>query len=62
MAANTLRLHCVLRAMLEKVYRAFLDPEAMAKWRPPASPEAPNTKIQAPVNAQASTFKRNGDE
>src|ERR1041385_5178463 len=35
MATNTIRLHRVLRAPPERVYRAFLDPEAMAKWLPP---------------------------
>ena len=35
MPAGTIRLHCVLRAKPERVYRAFLDPEAMAKWLPP---------------------------
>lgn len=35
MAANTVRLHRILRAKPERVYRAFLDPEAMAKWLPP---------------------------
>src|SRR5947209_3777592 len=32
---NTIRLHRILRAAPEKVYRAFLDPDAMAKWLPP---------------------------
>ena len=32
---NTIRLHRVLRAPAERVYRAFLEPEAMAKWLPP---------------------------
>jgi len=32
---NTIRLHRVLRAAPEKVYRAFLDADAMAKWLPP---------------------------
>ena len=32
---NTLRLHRVLRAPAERIYRAFLDPEALAKWLPP---------------------------
>jgi len=32
---NTIRLHRVLRANPRRVYRAFLDPEAMAKWLPP---------------------------
>ena len=32
---NTVQLHRVLRATPERVYRAFLDPDAMAKWLPP---------------------------
>ena len=32
---NTVHLHRVLRAAPEKVYRAFLDAEAMVKWLPP---------------------------
>jgi uncharacterized protein YndB with AHSA1/START domain len=32
---NTVRLHRVLRATPERVYRAFLDPDAMVKWLPP---------------------------
>jgi len=32
---NTVRLHRVLTAKPEKVYRAFLEPDAMAKWLPP---------------------------
>jgi uncharacterized protein YndB with AHSA1/START domain len=32
---NTVRLHRVLRAPAERVYRAFLEPEAMVKWLPP---------------------------
>jgi uncharacterized protein YndB with AHSA1/START domain len=35
MPTNTIKLHRVLRAAPEKVYRAFLDPAAMAKWLPP---------------------------
>lgn len=35
MATNTIRLHRVLRATPERIYRAFLDPDAMAKWLPP---------------------------
>lgn len=35
MSTSTIRLHRVLRAPPEKVYRAFLDPDAMAKWLPP---------------------------
>jgi uncharacterized protein YndB with AHSA1/START domain len=32
---NTVRLHRVLAANPEKVYRAFLEADAMAKWLPP---------------------------
>jgi uncharacterized protein YndB with AHSA1/START domain len=32
---STIRLHRVLRAPPERVYRAFLDADAMAKWLPP---------------------------
>ena len=35
MATNTIRLHRVLRATPERVYRAFLDADALAKWLPP---------------------------
>ncbi len=35
MATGTVRLHRVLRAKAERVYRAFLDPDAKAKWLPP---------------------------
>ena len=34
-STNTVRLHRVLSAKPEKVYRAFLDADAMAKWLPP---------------------------
>ena len=34
-ATHTIRLHRVLRAKPEKVYRAFLEAEALAKWLPP---------------------------
>ena len=32
---NTVRLHRVLRAPAERVYRAFLDADAKSKWLPP---------------------------
>jgi uncharacterized protein YndB with AHSA1/START domain len=32
---NTVQFHRVLRSAPEKVYRAFLDADAMAKWLPP---------------------------
>src|SRR4051794_22644842 len=35
MTTGTVRLHRVLRAPPERIYRAFLDADAMAKWLPP---------------------------
>jgi len=35
MSTNTVRLHRVLRSTPERVYRAFVDPDAMVKWLPP---------------------------
>ena len=32
---NTIRLHRIIRTAPEKIYRAFLDPEALAKFLPP---------------------------
>jgi uncharacterized protein YndB with AHSA1/START domain len=35
MPTNTVRLHRVIRAAPDRIYRAFLDADAMAKWLPP---------------------------
>ena len=35
MAGNTVRFHRVLRSTPERIYKAFLDPDAMVKWLPP---------------------------
>lgn len=35
MSSRAVRLHRILRTKPEKVYRAFLEPDAMAKWLPP---------------------------
>ncbi|MCY1437361.1 Activator of Hsp90 ATPase -like protein [compost metagenome] len=35
MPTHTVRLHRVLRAPPERIYRAYLDPEALTKWMPP---------------------------
>lgn len=35
MSTNTVRLHRVIAAKPEKIYRAFLDPDALARWLPP---------------------------
>lgn len=34
-ASGTVRLHRVLRAPAERVYKAFIDADAMARWLPP---------------------------
>lgn len=33
--SSTVRFHRVLKAPAERIYRAFLDPDALAKWLPP---------------------------
>lgn len=35
MSAHTVKFHRILRAPAERVYRAFIDPEAVVKWLPP---------------------------
>lgn len=35
MSTRTVRLHRVLKATPERLYRAFIDPDAMVKWMPP---------------------------
>jgi uncharacterized protein YndB with AHSA1/START domain len=35
MSTTTIKLHRVLRSKPERVYKAFIDPDAMAKWLPP---------------------------
>jgi uncharacterized protein YndB with AHSA1/START domain len=35
MTTNTIKLHRVLKSKPERVYKAFLDPDAMVKWLPP---------------------------
>jgi uncharacterized protein YndB with AHSA1/START domain len=47
--SNTIRLHRVLRASPEKVYRAFLDADAMVKWLPPNGFTAKVHHIEAKV-------------
>jgi uncharacterized protein YndB with AHSA1/START domain len=49
MQNNTIRLHRVLRAAPEKIYKAFLDPDAMAKWLPPNGFTAKVQKMDAKV-------------
>lgn len=35
MATGTVKLHRVLRATRDRIYRAFLEPDALAQWLPP---------------------------
>ena len=46
---NTIRLHRVLKAPPERVYRAFLDPAAMCKWLPPNGFTGPVHHLEAKV-------------
>jgi uncharacterized protein YndB with AHSA1/START domain len=48
-ATNTVRLHRVLGAKPERVYRAFLDADALAKWLPPNGFTAKVHQIDATV-------------
>lgn len=52
MATNNIRLHRVLRAPPERVYRAFLDADAMAKWLPPHGFTAQVHHLDAKVGGQ----------
>jgi uncharacterized protein YndB with AHSA1/START domain len=54
MSTHTIRLHRVLRATPERVYRAFLDADAMAKWLPPNGFTATVHHLDAKVGG---TFK-----
>ena len=47
--SNTVRLHRVLRAPAERVYKAFIDPDAMVKWLPPHGFTAKVHEIDARV-------------
>ena len=47
---STVKFHRVLRAKPERVYRAFLDPDAMVKWLPPHGFTAKVYHMDAKVN------------
>ena len=47
--SNTVRLHRVLTAPPDRIYRAFLDPQAMAKWLPPHGFTAQFDRMDAKV-------------
>src|SRR5258706_14042215 len=46
---STIRLHRVLRGTPERVFRAFTDPDAMAKWLPPFGFTGKDHPIEAKV-------------
>jgi uncharacterized protein YndB with AHSA1/START domain len=48
-ATNTIRLHRVLKAPPERVYRAFLEPDALVQWIPPHGFTAKVHKMDAKV-------------
>lgn len=52
MATSTVRLHRVLAAPAERVYRAFISPEAMAKWLPPNGFTAKVHQMDAKVGGE----------
>jgi len=49
---GTVRLHRVLRTTPERLYRAFLDPDAMAKWLPPCGFTGKVHKMEAKVGGE----------
>jgi uncharacterized protein YndB with AHSA1/START domain len=49
---NTIKLHRVLRATPERVYRAFLDADAMAKWLPPHGFTGKVHRLEAKVGGE----------
>jgi uncharacterized protein YndB with AHSA1/START domain len=55
MSTNTVRLHRIIRSTPEKVYKAFLDADANAKWLPPNGFTCKVHHLEAKVGG---TFKR----
>ena len=49
MPANTVRLHRVLRVKPDKLYRAFIEPDALARWLPPNGFTCTVDKVDARV-------------
>jgi len=59
MADRSVRLHRVLKSSPERVYRAFLDPDAVVKWLAPHGFTCKVNKINATVGGTASmSFKK----
>jgi len=56
---NTVRLHRVLATTPEKLYRAFLEPDAVAKWLPPNGFACTVHHLEAKVGGTHKTSFRN---
>jgi uncharacterized protein YndB with AHSA1/START domain len=56
---NTVRLHRVLATTPEKLYRAFVEPDAMAKWLPPNGFAATVHAMEAKVGGRFRVSFRN---
>ncbi len=52
MTGNSIRLHRVIRTTPAKIYRAFLDPDALAKWLPPYGFTARVHQMEAKVGGR----------
>lgn len=59
MDTGTVKLHRVLTAKPEKVYRAFLEPDAVARWLPPHGFTCSVEKLEARVGGQFRMTFRN---
>lgn len=59
MATGTVRLHRVLKTTPERVYRAFLEPDAVAKWLPPYGFTCQVHQLEARVGGQHRMSFRN---
>lgn len=59
MSTNTVRLHRVLKAPAAKIYRAFLEPDALAKWLPPYGFTASVHQLEAQVGGTHRVSFRN---
>ncbi len=59
MSTHTIRLHRVIRTKPEKVYRAFLEADAMCKWLPPHGFTATMHHFEGQVNGSFRMSFRN---
>ncbi len=59
MATGTVQIHRVLKATPERVYRAFLEPDAMAKWLPPYGFTCQVDRLEARVGGKHRMSFRN---